>query len=127
MLVAAIVIICMLQIACSVKDQSRTIGIMRTVGFTRRDICGVFAIEAAVSGTIGVIVASVMFGLIHRMAEVRFESGIVDTPYRLLVISPWITLLVVILCIIISVLSGLIPVLRLSEKTPFELIHPNVD
>ena len=125
MLGIAIVIICTLQIAYSVKDQSRSIGIMRTVGYTRRDMCGVFAIEAAVSGIIGVAVAGLMFGVIHRIADARFETSIPDTPFRLLVVSPWITIVVVVVCIVACVVSGLVPVFRLSKKTPFELIHPN--
>ena len=125
MLGIAIVIICTLQIAYSVKDQSRSIGIMRTVGYTRRDMCGVFAIEAAVSGVIGVATAGIMFGVIHRIADARFEASIPDTPFRLLVISPWITIAVMVVCIVACVVSGLVPVYRLSRKTPFELIHPN--
>jgi ABC-type antimicrobial peptide transport system permease subunit len=88
-------------------------------------MCGVFAIEAAVSGIIGVAVAGLMFGVIHRIADARFETSIPDTPFRLLVVSPWITIMVVVVCIVASVVSGLVPVFRLSKKTPFELIHPN--
>ncbi|MCR5087203.1 MAG: ATP-binding cassette domain-containing protein [Lachnospiraceae bacterium] len=126
MLAIAISIICTLQIACSVRDQGRRIGIMRSVGYSRRDICGVFATEAAISGIIGVAFAGIMFGVIHKMADARFEKSILDTPFRLLVLSPMITLVVAAICIVVCVASGMIPVFRLSEKSPFELIHPNV-
>ncbi len=124
MLLLAIVIICALQISYTIKDQSRSIGIMRTVGYTGKDMCGIFASEAILIGLMAVAVASLMFTAIQKYANSSFAKGIPDTPYRILVLSPWITIGVLVGSVILCMVSGLWPVFNLSRKTPYELIHP---
>lgn len=118
-----IVLTFILLISYSIKDQSKLLGIMRAVGFTKRDINRIFIIESIVTGALGVMLSVLSFEAIRRYANNSYALSLPENPFDLLVFSPAVIVVALIVSIIICLLSAIVPIYRLARKKPFDLIH----
>ena len=100
----------------SVIERTREIGILRALGARKSDICRVFNAETFIigifSGIIGIILSAL--SLIPTNAILKTLTELENVA----VMNPFDTLILVTVCIITSVIGGLIPAVMASMKDP---------
>ena len=111
----------------AVLERTREIGIFKALGSRARDLAMVFMAECALigvaGGLAGVIVASLLArignDLIDHIARGQGSAGGI----RLFELNPLIAVLAVVLAIVVSGLSGLLPAVRASQLDPVAAIR----
>lgn len=119
-----IVLICVSLISYSIKDQSRLLGILRSLGFTRMDTLKIYLWEAFTLGTLGALLSAVLLFMTLAFVNHNFMSDLLEFPYRLLLFDARYMMAIFIGCPVIAVCASLIPIANLSKKKPFDLLHP---
>jgi len=111
----------------AVLERTREIGIFKALGSRSRDLAMVFMAESALIGVAGGITGVLVAGLLARAG-----NGLIDhiargqgAPggMRLFDLNPVIGILAVIVAIMISAMSGLMPALRASRLDPVAAIR----
>ena len=99
----------------SVTERTREIGIMKAVGAQRRDILGLFLVEAIILGVIGAVFGTLL-GLGAGFALAEF----VGVPY--VFPTTWAAVAVVV-GILVGVLAGLYPAWSASRTDPIDALR----
>ena len=99
----------------SVTERTREIGIMKAVGAQRREILGLFLVEAVVLGVVGAILG-VVVGLLGGYLGARY----VDLPMAYPV--EWFAVAVVV-GVLVGVGSGLYPAWRAARTDPIDALR----
>ena len=100
----------------SVVERTREIGILRSLGARKRDISRVFDAETAIIG----LCAGVL-GIIIAYALVPLANLLIGT--NLLVLNPLHAVLLVLLSLGLTVLSGLVPSQAASRKNVVDALR----
>ncbi len=110
-----------------VVEKTKDIGILRSVGFTSRDILSIFAIQGLLLGVIGVIFGSLLgIGacyLLEKYPIIRVPQEIFGAEYLPIVINYNDVGLIALAGIIIAFLSSLVPAYRASRLIPSEALR----
>lgn len=110
----------------SVFEKTKSIGIMKALGASKRNIRTIFLVQSGVLGFIGSIVgitmAFITSNLINAiMLNIMKKKGIVDV--NTLFITPlWLIGLSICLAVIISMFAGIMPAIRASKLNPIETL-----
>lgn len=99
----------------SVTERTREIGIRKAMGANKRTIRNQFLIESIVIGQIGGLVGIFLGIVIGNILALAIGSGFL--------IPWWWILLGVTLCLVVAVLSGLIPALKAAALDPVESLR----
>jgi len=111
----------------AVLERTREIGIFKALGSRARDLAMVFMAESALIG-----VAGGMAGVIVSALLVRIGNDLIDyiargqgtgAGIRLFELNPLIAGLALVLAIVVSALSGLLPAVRASQLDPVAAIR----
>ena len=106
----------------SVLERTKEIGILRAVGASKRDVSRVFNAETLmigfVAGTIGVVVTVLLCLPIN--AIIQYLSGVSNISAELPFTA---AVLLIIISVVITVLSGLIPSRIAAKKDPVEALR----
>ncbi len=104
----------------SVVERTREIGILRSLGARKRDISRVFAAETAIigffSGTLGIAIAYALIPLINLLLANSVGMA-------LLALNPLHALLLVVLSLGLTVLSGLVPSQMAARKNVVDALR----
>lgn len=111
-------------VSCSVRDQSRKIGILRAVGVGKRDTLAIFILEAAlltgISLLVGVVASLVLLGIVNS----KFASLMsIANPLTLFFVNPLSMILAVLAILLFSLLSVWLPIRSFSKKKPIDVIR----
>ncbi len=99
----------------SVTERTREIGIRKAVGATRRTIRNQFLVEAIVIAQIGGVLGIIAGILIGNIVSYATDSAF---------IIPWLWILLGFgLCIIVALLSGIIPANKAARLDPIESLR----
>lgn len=99
----------------SVAERTREIGIRKAVGANSARILNQFLVEAIVIGQLGGV-----FGIILGIAIGNAVSGIIGSEF----IIPWDWIaLGVSLCLLVALLSGILPAIKASKLDPIESLR----
>jgi putative ABC transport system permease protein len=99
----------------SVAERTREIGVRKAVGANSRRIMMQFLVEAIVIGQLGGI-----FGIILGILIGNAVSGIIGSDF----IVPWDWMFLgVLLCLLVALLSGILPALKASKLDPIESLR----
>ncbi|MDP4090547.1 MAG: FtsX-like permease family protein, partial [Bacillota bacterium] len=111
----------------SIYERTRSIGILKALGASRREIRKLFIFESGVMGFIGGILGT-LFSLIN-VGIIKFflnsylkSKGVTDMP-KLFSTPIWLVLGTIGFAILISVLAGLYPAGRASRLDPVESLR----
>ena len=117
------VLCCVLLISFNVKAQHSTIGIMRTLGYTKGDISKVFFVESAILSIVSTFISLLLClyirglinsGQMHRHLGVQFELWNFNSCR---------TVICCVVLILICVISAILPIRKMVKHCPFRLIH----
>ena len=125
LIIVGVITTCVLLISFSIKDRSRLLGIMKSIGYTRKDINSIFFSEAVIIGAMSVFTAIILFFCIKSAANNSYASTLYEYPFKILVFKPHYLYYVSLGCIVCCVLSGVFAIVLLLNQKPFELIHGN--
>lgn len=99
----------------SVAERTREIGVRKTVGATRKRIMYQFLVEAIVIGQLGGI-----FGIILGIVIGNAVSAMIGSDF----IIPWEWIgMGVALCVIVALLSGILPAVKAAKLDPIESLR----
>jgi ABC-type lipoprotein export system ATPase subunit/ABC-type antimicrobial peptide transport system permease subunit len=123
--ISVIVAILMIGIVIfiSVIERIDEIGIIRAIGGRRKDIRNLFLSESMIigllSGTIGVLITMGICSIINSTITVIIKSlGMQMGNIRVAVLDPMVAVTLIFVCIILSLIAGLIPSLQASRMDP---------
>jgi len=99
----------------SVTERTREIGIMKAVGAQRRDILGLFIVEAIILGVLGAILGTAL-----GLAAGFLVAGYIGIPW----VIPWSWVAIAIVVgILVGVLAGLYPAWNASRTDPIDALR----
>ncbi|MEF8826921.1 MAG: ABC transporter permease [Halapricum sp.] len=99
----------------SVTERTREIGIMKAVGAQRRDILGLFIIEAVILGVLGAVL-----GTLLGVAAGYVVAGYIGIPW--VFPTTWSAIAIVV-GIVVGVLAGLYPAWNASRTDPIDALR----
>ncbi len=99
----------------SVTERTREIGIRKAVGATSRTIRNQFLVEAIVLAQIG--------GIVGVIAGILIGNGVSAMTESAFIIPWWWILLGLSLCLVVALLSGIIPANRAAKLDPIESLR----
>jgi lipoprotein-releasing system permease protein len=110
-----------------VVEKTKDIGILRSIGFTARDILSIFTLQGLLLGVIGVVCGSLLgIGACHLLTKypiIRVPQEIFGAEYLPIVINYNDVYIIALAGIIIAFLSSLIPAYRASRLIPSEALR----
>jgi|GEM_PF-2272009 len=121
--VIGVILLCISLISYSIKDQSRLLGILRSLGFTRRDTLKIYVWEAFLIGLTSTLISMLLLFLALSLVNRNFIASLSEYPFRLLIFDERYLVAILIACPIIVLCASLLPISNLSKKKPFDLIH----
>ena len=109
----------------SVLERTTEIGVLRSIGARKIDVCNVFNAETGIigliSGSLGVFLAFIIdFPLNAWIASLNPEF-----PTRFAVLNPIHALILIALSVVLTVVSGLIPAIIAAKKDPVKALRSN--
>jgi putative ABC transport system permease protein len=115
----------------TVVERTREIGLLSSLGFSKRDVLLLFLLEALIMGIIGTSIGTILgLGGSYVMAEVAsrlFSTGPNGTPVSIQpYISPGQVLEVDLTMILVSAIGGLIPAYRAMKIEPAKALRYEV-
>ncbi len=124
-LVCITALIILSLISYSIKDNSKIIGILRSIGMTKRDTIRIFIIETLIITLISIVVGifSCVLGLVYINDRYIIELG--EKTYNIWHLNYIsLTSTIVVMCAY-SILSIIIPIRSLAKKKPVDIIRNN--
>lgn len=99
----------------SVKERTREIGTRKAIGANSKTIKQQFLFESIVIGQIGGLMGIILGIIIGNLTALIMKSPFV---------MPWLWMFMgVVVCLIVSILSGYIPAVRASKLDPIEALR----
>lgn len=99
----------------SVKERTREIGTRKTMGATARTIEQQFLFEAIIIGQVGGLLGIILGVAVGNVVAILMKAS-VAIPWNWLLIS-------VVICLIVSILSGYVPARRAAALDPIETLR----
>jgi putative ABC transport system permease protein len=110
----------------SIYEQTKEIGILKSMGASNGQILGVFLIQSAIIGLLGgvagliIVILSMQIGnifIVEQLNQIGFQ---VETFFNFDLIS---TLIVVVISIVIGILAGIYPSLKAASLNPVKALR----
>ena len=116
--IIAIMAVCMFFIMrSSMMNRIKEIGIYRAIGVSKRNLIFRFGIESLVLTALTVVVGYLLTSVYIWLCV--GSSAVVKTIFFY---PPWYSLIVLALLLVLSILSGIMPIISLLRKTPSEIL-----
>lgn len=116
--------LCTLIISYNIREQTKLLGIMRTVGFVRNDLRRIYLIESLIVGIASIILSLIISYAILQYANFNYAMALEESPFVLLSFKAVYTIVTMAVSLFCCILFSLIPISKMTRKKPFDLIHP---
>jgi putative ABC transport system permease protein len=114
-------------VSVSIAQRRREIGILRSVGVTRRRVAGVFLAEALILGLVGGALGVPLGGVIARAVVGQFAPSVSQFYENIAAPEPRITVSLAALGVLIglgaTLIASLVPAVRASHTSPVETMR----
>lgn len=124
LLVASIGVINTMSMA--VHEKTKSIGIMKAEGASKKTIRRIFIVQSGslgfVGGAFGAIIA-VVLGLVINKVLIAYNIGGVEAGMKLVDIKPSIILFTMIFTIVVAMLAGIIPARKAAKLNPVDSLR----
>lgn len=111
----------------NVKERTREIGLLLSLGFYRRKILGIFLYESVILSLVGLTVGFVsgsLFSLILNSSHIYYKAGLLSEPVVFYIIPSWISLLVgAVGLIILAIVACYASIRSTLEKSVVECLQ----
>ncbi len=108
----------------SIVERTREIGLLKALGFTNKDVIGMFVAESALMGLIGGAAGSILgIAVAYLLSYLRPASGLGLTAMIPPVISVETVLMAFGLSLLVGITAGMIPAYRASRLMPVEALR----
>lgn len=121
--VLCIFLVALLTISVSINEKGYLLGIMRSIGFSKKDFKKIYLLESLLIGLTCVILSVLIFNGIIYYVNWDYRKNIYYGPFHILTFGYMKTVIIEAACVILCVLASLIPISSLSRKKPFDLIY----
>jgi ABC-type lipoprotein export system ATPase subunit len=124
-LIVIMVILLWSFMSFTIKTRTKDIGILISLGASKRDLAFIFVIEGALIA-IGQIIISIVSAVIakHYVRELMVKRmGAVIEKYNILSFGIWQMLIMALIAVSVTALSTTLPLWSLSKKQPVEIIR----
>ena len=112
-------------LAIIVMERSREIAILRSVGYSRRDILSIFLFQGIIVYVMGTLIGFLMAALLTKGVEslpIRIR-GIFSTDHFIVAWSPWHYVSAAVVAGLVVIIAALIPARRAARVEPGEVIR----
>ena len=110
----------------AVLERTKEIGVLKALGARSRDVLLLFVAEAAGIGLAGGVVGAIVAVALSRLGNAavdRLTQAIGSTPFDVFRTDLPIVVLAVLLAVVLSTISGLLPALRAARQDPVKALH----
>ncbi|MGC9175411.1 MAG: ABC transporter permease [Thermoprotei archaeon] len=108
----------------SIVERTREIGLLKALGFTNKDVIGMFVAESALMGLIGGAAGSILgIAVAYLLSYLRPASGLGLTSLIPPVISVETVVMAFGLSLLVGITAGMIPAYRASRLMPVEALR----
>lgn len=108
----------------SVFERTQEIGLMKALGMSRKSIFGVFSFESMWIGFLGAICGALLAILLGTLANIFLPILARDfTGINAFQFVPWQILIMVVILMLISLLSGLLPARKAAKLDPIKALR----
>ena len=110
----------------SVLERTKEIGVLKALGSRSRDVLLIFIAEAAVIGLAGGLVGAVVaagLGRLGNAAVDRLTQSVAGTGFGVFRFDTLVVIAAVLLAVVLSTVSGLLPAVRAAAQDPAKALH----
>lgn len=110
-------------IQISIRSNKRNIGILRALGIPMREVSRLFTIESWIVYIFSVLLSVPLILVIQRIANQIYVQSILENPHDIITWNWQAALIVVLVSGAVGVLASQIPLWKLTQLKPIELIR----
>ncbi len=111
------------NINASISNNKKSIGVLRSMGVTKRCTIKMFLVEAVMICTISCAVSTTLSGMVVSVVNKTVRNGIKLNPYDLLWFDIPISVITILITFLLFLFAAIVPILKYSKKTPIEIIR----
>lgn len=109
-------------ISYAIKDQSKKIGIMRSLGIPKKDIKSIFFINVIMLSLFSMFASSLLFAFVVREINKVYLNYMGKMKFSIITINPFIIMIVVGVILCLSLLCAFVPIQSMAKKSPIDLL-----
>ncbi len=109
-------------VSYSISDSSRSIGIIRTLGITNRDVLKIYSQEALLLSILAIIVTLFETNIMLNFINDKYSEQILGYNTIFLEWNTSVMIVMIIIICVICILASAIPIRKLSKEYPIKLM-----
>lgn len=113
------------NISISISYNKKNIGVLRSIGVSKRCTMKIFMIEALFICTLSSILSTIAGVIVMNVVNGNNKAEIMINPYDILVWDWPLSLAVVLVAFVVFTLTAVVPIMKYGKKTPIEVIRGN--
>lgn len=107
----------------SISSNTRTIGILRSLGVRKRDTLNIFVVEAMFISLLSLVLSMVGLVAFAAYGNIEFSKTLVENPFNIIVINIPHLIVISSLTVLFTLSALSIPIMLLARKTPMQIIN----
>lgn len=113
------------NIYISISYNKKTIGVLRSIGVSKRCTMKIFLVEAIVICTLSCIFATIFGVLVMNFVNKTVRAGVKINPYDLLLWDYPMSIVITLGAFVLFLFTAIIPILNYAKKQPIQVIRNN--
>ena len=106
----------------SIQLKQRNIGIMRSLGASKKDVFNIFFTESIILACINSIIAIILSFLVITLLNVIFVRNYLGYSFSILKFGITSILSIIIVSFIVTIIVSIKPIIKFSKKVPIDII-----
>jgi len=106
----------------NIKIYKKEIGILRSIGTSRRDIIKIFSFQNIFLSGINFIFSSILFVLFYNLFYITLRRNY-DIQIKILSFKMWIIIMLFLISFIVGIISLILPIIKINKQQPINIIN----